>query len=140
MPRSPLNIPNSVQPDAPRATPGVVVVFVVIVALHILLRMIFFEGIGASDPLRYVRIAYQRLSGDFGLVYEQRAARFGANHVDRDRARQPVGRDQIEPIGDRVARIPGSHRHFRPGAKQLPHAADVDHDVVADLDSPLVVQ
>ena len=34
----------------------------------------------------------------------------------------------------------GGDRNFGPGAEQLAHAADVDDDVVADLDRPILEQ
>ena len=54
-----------------------------------------------------------------------------------DRARQRKRRQQGEAVGDGMLRIRGGHRHGGVGAQELTDAADVDHDVAADLDAPL---
>ncbi len=55
-----------------------------------------------------------------------------------DRSRQRIRGHVVEALGDRMRRIVGGDRHRRVGADQPAHAADVDDDVVADVDAPVV--
>ncbi len=57
-----------------------------------------------------------------------------------DRSRQRKRRQEREALRDRMRRIVRRDRHRRVGADQPAHAADVDDDVVADVDAPVVRQ
>ena len=58
----------------------------------------------------------------------------------RHRPRQRIRGQQPEVVGDRMRLVLRRHRHRGAGAEQLSHAADVDDDVVADLDRPVLQQ
>ena len=47
---------------------------------------------------------------------------------------------RLKRVGDRMRRVARGDRHRRVGAEQLAHAADVDDDVVADVDRPVLEQ
>ena len=56
------------------------------------------------------------------------------------RLRERKRGEQLEVLRDRMLRIARDHGHRRVGAEQLPHAADVDDDVVPEADAPFLQQ